>query len=316
MSNFLLSKELAYKGIVFVSGGTFSANPVNYLKPAHKVVFDSGKYVVSPINVVEGTFKVSSTITNGNNAKVQLVQGGNVLYTIMANENEEYEFTKEEKRKYNIIFASGNNSTIKLIEITDKNITVDAEIKGGSTNVIVETNTPNVLVEGLEKVNEQGKIELIANLEEKDKNSTAQSKILTETKNKESLFLNFKIRNGNELISSTSNVLHLIVSLDTLNKENIELYRYHLSQVDKFTKLDKMPTEYKDKTFYIDEENKELHIFTDKFSTYGITYNTKTVENPKTLDGTIGFVLLTLISVLSITSITIYRKKDQLNSKN
>lgn len=307
MNNFLLSEELAYKGIISVSGGTFNANPVNFLKPAHKVVLENDKYVVSPINVAEGKFKISGTITNGNNAKVQLVQGSNVLYTVNANENGEYEFTKVEKGKYNIIFVSGNYSTTKLIEVTDKDIEVNAEIKTNSTTITVGVNTPNVLVEGLDNID--GNIELIANLEEKDANSTAQNKILVETKNKESLFLNFEIRKGNELIDSTSNVLHLIISLDTLNKENLELYRYHINQVDKFTKLDKMPTEYKDKTFYIDEENKELHIFTDKFSTYGITYNTKTTDNPKTFDGTFGYALLTLISVLAISSITIYRKK-------
>ena len=116
-------------------------------------------------------------------------------------------------------------------------------------------------------------------------------------------------------MDNTDNVLHFIISFDALNKEKIELYRYHGQEVNKFTKLDKMPTELKDQTFYIDEANKELHIFTDKFSTYGITYNNvevinnPIVENPKTFDATFGYILLTLISVLAIASITIYRKK-------
>lgn len=312
-NNFLLSKELDYKGAIAVSGGTFSANPVSYLKPAHKVTFSEEKYVVSPINVVEGTFKISGTITNGNNAKVQLIQGGNVLKVVTADDEGKYEFTKVEKGKYNIVFINGNNSTTKLVEVLDKNLKVDAEIKTGSVTVLVGKDTPNVLVDGLDKTD--GQIEVIVQKEEKLENNEAQNKILAETKNKEMLFLNIGIKNNGQTLSNTDNVLHFIISFDALNKEKIGLYRYHGQEVNKFTKLDKMPTELKDQTFYIDEANKELHIFTDKFSTYGITYNNvevinnPIVENPKTFDATFGYILLTLISVLAIASITIYRKK-------
>lgn len=313
MSNFKISNELEYKGVIEVSGGTFSANPVTYLKPAHKVTFSEEKYVVSPINVVEGTFIISGTITNGKNAKVQLIQGGNVLKVVTADDEGKYEFTKVEKGKYNIVFINGNNSTTKLVEVLDKNLKVDAEIKTGSVTVLVGKDTPNVLVDGLDKTD--GQIEVIIQKEEKLENNEAQNKILAETKNKEMLFLNIGIKNNGQTLSNTDNVLHFIISFDALNKEKIELYRYHGQEVNKFTKLDKMPTELKDQTFYIDEANKELHIFTDKFSTYGITYNNvevinnPVVENPKTFDATFGYVLLTLISVLAITSITIYRKK-------
>lgn len=312
-NNFLLSEELDYKGVVEVSGGTFSANPVSYLKPAHKVTFSEEKYVVSPINVVEGAFIISGTIANGNNAKVQLIQGGNVLKVVTADDEGKYEFTKVEKGKYNIVFINGNNSTTKLVEVLDKNLKVDAEIKTGSVTVLVGKDTPNVLVDGLDKID--GQIEVIVQKEEKLENNEAQNKILAETKNKEMLFLNIGIKNNGQTLSNTDNVLHFIISFDALNKEKIELYRYHGQEVNKFTKLDKMPTELKDQTFYIDEANKELHIFTDKFSTYGITYNNvevinnPVVENPKTFDATFGYILLTLISVLAIASITIYRKK-------
>lgn len=313
MSNFKISNELEYKGVIEVSGGTFSANPVTYLKPAHKVTFSEEKYVVSPINVVEGTFTISGTITNGKNAKVQLIQGGNVLKVVTADDEGKYEFTKVEKGKYNIVFINGNNSTTKLVEVLDKNLKVDAEIKTGSVTVLVGKDTPNVLVDGLDKTD--GQIEVIIQKEEKLENNEAQNKILAETKNKEMLFLNIGIKNNGQTLSNTDNVLHFIISFDALNKEKIELYRYHGQEVNKFTKLDKMPTELKDQTFYIDEANKELHIFTDKFSTYGITYNNvevinnPVVENPKTFDATFGYILLTLISVLAIASITIYRKK-------
>lgn len=312
-NNFLLSEELDYKGAIAVSGGTFSANPVSYLKPAHKVTFSEEKYVVSPINVVEGAFIISGTITNGKNAKVQLIQGGNVLKVVTADDEGKYEFTKVEKGKYNIVFINGNNSTTKLVEVLDKNLKVDAEIKTGSVTVLVGKDTPNVLVDGLDKTD--GQIEVIIQKEEKLENNEAQKKILAETKNKEMLFLNIGIKNNGQTLSNTDNVLHFIISFDALNKEKIELYRYHGQEVNKFTKLDKMPTELKDQTFYIDETNKELHIFTDKFSTYGITYNNvevinnPIVENPKTFDATFGYILLTLISVLAIASITIYRKK-------
>lgn len=312
-NNFLLSEELDYKGAIAVSGGTFSANPVSYLKPAHKVTFSEEKYVVSPINVVEGTFKISGTIANGNNAKVQLIQGGNVLKVVNANENGEYEFAKVEKGKYNVVFIKGNASTTLLAEVIDKNITLNADIKTGSSVVTVGSDTPKVFVEGLE--GEEGDIEVFVNLLKKEEGNIGIEKIKEVSKNKEALFLDIDIVKNGTYVSDTSNVLHFIVSFDALNKEKIELYRYHNREIDNFVKLDKMPTEYKDKTFYIDEANKELHIFTDKFSTYGITYNNvevinnPVVENPKTFDATFGYILLTLISVLAIASITIYRKK-------
>ena len=204
-NNFLLSEELDYKGAIAVSGGTFSANPVSYLKPAHKVTFSEEKYVVSPINVVEGTFIISGTITNGNNAKVQLIQGGNVLKVVTADDEGKYEFTKVEKGKYNIVFINGNNSTTKLVEVLDKNLKVDAEIKTGSVTVLVGKDTPNVLVDGLDKID--GQIEVIVQKEEKLENNEAQNKILAETKNKEMLFLNIGIKNNGQTLSNTDNAV-------------------------------------------------------------------------------------------------------------
>ena len=193
-NNFLLSEELDYKGVVEVSGGTFSANPVTYLKPAHKVTFSEEEYVVSPINVVEGKFIIGGTITNGKNAKVQLIQGGNVLKVVTADDEGKYEFTKVEKGKYNIVFINGNNSTTKLVEVLDKNLKVDAEIKTGSVTVLVGKDTPNVLVDGLDQTD--GQIEVIIQKEEKLENNEVQNKILAETKNKEMLFLNIGIKNN------------------------------------------------------------------------------------------------------------------------
>ena len=97
-----------------------------------------------------------------------------------------------------------------------------------------------------------------------------------------------------EIILMLINCLKAYVTRDVLTAENVIK---HDDKVDKFTKLDKLPSEakdYTDKTFYVDVDAKEIHVFTDKFSTYAVSYNE--IENPKTFDSMFGYTLLTLIS--------------------
>lgn len=319
MNNFFISDELLYKGVIAVSGGTFSANPVTYLKAGHKVALSEGSYVVSPIKVEKGTIKVSGTITNGANAQVKLIQSGTVIATVEANANGAYEFSDVKAGKYNVSFVKGNDSITKFVEVVDKDVKLDAEIiENVSTTVTVGTDTPTVVVEGVDKIVDEGHVEVVIETEEKSAESTAQKEILAKTENKNSLFLNLEIKKssgeGTEFISETSNILHFVVSLDTKNKENIELYRYHSREVEQFEALKEIPTEYKDKTFYLDVENNELHIYTDKFSTYGITYtsvvsNTDNTTNPNTFDNIISYVSLLVVGIIGLVSMLVCRKK-------
>lgn len=311
LNNFMISQNLAATNTHYVSGGTFSANPSNYLKESYKVVYDNNVYTVSKIVVTEGKYSISGTITDGENATVQLKQGNEVLYSTIANDEGTYVLENIASGTYNLVVLRGTNSTMKLVTVADKNLNIDMVLSDDSSvNVlVVGASTPNIVVEGLEEVG-AGNIELLVELKETDKNNEEQKSILEQTKNKNTMFLEIDLLKDERNLTETDNVLHFVISLDTKSMINLELYRYHDDKVDKFTKLDKLPSEakdYTDKTFYVDVDAKEIHVFTDKFSTYAVSYNE--IENPKTFDGMFGYTLLTLISVLTVATIIIYKKK-------
>lgn len=307
---FKISNELTDLGLKYVSGGTFSSNPANYLNAGYKAVVNaSGNYVVSKIVVETGTKTISGTITDGANATVQLKQGSAVLKTVVASETGAYSFTGVAKGTYNIAFIVGDISTMATVTVADENITLSITMPE-SGSVLVETkgtSTPDVIVEGLEIVAPGQDVELVIEVTTRDTDDIEQNKIIEETDDKEVLFLDLSLLINNDEISELEEgVLHLIVPFDMSSRKDFDLYRYHDRVVQKFTKLTALPDEeYEDQTYYVDAENGNIHIFTSQFSTYAIAY---TEENPETFDATQLYIIVGLFAIL-LASASIYKIK-------
>ena len=81
-----------------------------------------------------------------------------------------------------------------------------------------------------------------------------------------------------ETITQTNNVIEILVPYDLNKKENVKVYRYHNDVATVLEKLESKPTDsYVDGKYYVDRDNNLIYIYTQKFSTYGISY-TKYVE--------------------------------------
>ncbi len=114
----------------------------------------------------------------------------------------------------------------------------------------------------------------------------------------------------------------LALSYDLEGKTNIAIARYHDETVDKFKKLTAMPEskeDYEDGTYYVDEEEGIIYVFTSKFSTYAVTYdntveNESTITNPQTSDNILRFVGMMFVAItLSGVGTYYYKKRKQTN---
>lgn len=308
-----VSSEFAKKHIDFIKGGTYTSNPATYVAVGYKNVINEGKYEVSKIDLPVGTKTISGTITNGNNATVQLKQGGIVLKTTLASDTGEYSFTNVAAGIYNIVAINGTQSTMKVVQMGTENIALDMTVpeSGSVTFVVVGESTPNIVVGGLDTVGATGeKITLAVSLETPDseiKNSI-EKKINDDKKNV--MYLDITLGGNEEFITETEGMLEIIVPFDLSNNKNIELYRSHDGVTSALTKLSEKPETKADGTYYLDIENNLIYIYANKFSTYAIAY--ANIANPKTGDNVLLYIALSAISLVAIAGSTVYLNKRKL----
>ena len=192
--------------------------------------------------------------------------------------------------EYNIVVTTEDGKTVtKLVKIENKDVSdikVVIPTRNLSSVVEVKPATPAVLVGGLDE---------LAKAKE-DKGTTVVVKLTVEQKAENAV--NEAVKNGIEAaaaknkleyldmnvnmtadghsspISDTGKVLEIIVPYDMTGKCNIAVYRHHDNQALAFEKLGNRPTsDYRDGTFFVG--NDFIVIYTQKFSTYAIGYNTQ-----------------------------------------
>ena len=185
----------------------------------------------------------------------------------------------------------GSKTVTKLVKIENKDVSgIKVVIPTGNVSSVVETTgltTPKVLVGGLDDVakekEETGKSVVVKLTVEqkadKDVNETVKNAINVMASKKQLEYLDMAVNQtvdgaASSPISDTGKVLEIIVPYDMTGKCNIAVYRHHVNQVQPFGKLEKRPTSsYQDGTFFVG--NDFIVIYTQKFSTYAIGYNTQ-----------------------------------------
>ncbi len=307
----VLSSKLQDKIKGFVKGGTYNTNPAVYMATGYQVKLDTTKgYEVSRVTIPVGTKTVSGTITNGNNATVQLIQGGLVVKSTNASDTGVYEFTNVANGVYNVLATSGSNSVTALITVKDADVTKNLTIGSGAfTTIAVGDTAPNVMVGGLQEQYDDDNVQLTVVGSNRDQESEPQNQILEEATTSNVQFINLVVSVNYNPMDELGEVIELVLPFDLSSKTDIEIFRYHGEAVDKFTKLSTKPTEnFQDKTFYLDTENNLIYIYSNKFSVYGFGYNT--VANPQTSDNIALYISIAVISLLGLgTAIYFNRKK-------
>lgn len=314
----VLTGELTSKIPGIVSGGIYTGDISSVLKPGYKSYIDNeGNVLVKKIDVKEGTFKVmGKAIGVAEGAVVQLKQGSKLLQTSVVDANGDYIFNKVAKGVYTLVLNGNFESISKYVEVT-KDTTVDINgLAPGNKIVFVGENAPDVAVKGLEKVSQNDDVVMIIGTDEEA--TDEHNAIKNEVKADNYDFIDILLSINNDEITETDDVLMLALSYNLDGKTNIGISRYHNDAVSTFTKLKEMPkddSEYKDGTYFIDEENNMIYIFTNKFSSYAVTYDNPTVNNevvnPKTGDSILSYVGIMFITVTILgTSVYFLRKKE------
>ena len=198
---------------------------------------------------------------------------------------------------YNVVVEYNGKTVTQKVEITDHNVDglvvaipqedvnsqLDIKSSGGLTDEAV--------VGGLDKeAGEQfkdeggtdpsgGSVSVKMELEEKpeDKNDAAQNAIREILKDKVTDFIDMSltlVQNGvKKDLTETKSVLEIIISYDT-SRSGITVVRHHGDTVETFERLSDL-SDGRDMTFYVDTENRCIHIFASKFSTYAISSETQ-----------------------------------------
>lgn len=268
------------------------------------------KWTKEPVHAISGIVKKDNgsdfeSFVEG--AKVILKQGTEEISIATTDENGEYIFDNVPSGEYNIVIerTEGDNTVTKTALVTVSNpeegqsgtiADVIMPNKAVSSVVEIEDGTPAVLVGGLddEAIGQAGS----------DDNVTVKLRVVAQTqavvpeeadtaikqlaKGKTLEYLDMTVvksittagtAGSSQLIGNTDNVLEIVVPLKIRGKRNIAIYRHHEAtdsteaETRAFDKLDKRPTEnYQDGTYFIGEDF--VVIYTQKFSTYAIGYNT------------------------------------------
>ena len=198
---------------------------------------------------------------------------------------------------YNVVVEYNGKTVTQKVEITDHNVDglavaipqedvnsqLDIKSSGGVTDEAV--------VGGLDKeAGEQfkdeggtdpsgGSVSVKMELEEKpeDKNDAAQNAIREILEDKVTDFIDMSltlVQNGvKKDLTETKSVLEIIISYDT-SRSGITVVRHHGDTVETFERLSDL-SDGRDMTFYVDTENRCIHIFASKFSTYAISSETQ-----------------------------------------
>lgn len=319
---FMLSDALSKKIPTFISGGTYNNDVSMLVNAGYKsYVNEDGNVVVEKVSVKEGTYSILGKVTNaGEGAVVQLKQGSKVLQISQIDDKGEYAFTKVAKGAYTLVVVDAFNTTSKYVKV-EKDVTLDITIGNVGTRVVyVGNDTPDVAVDGLDEIGGQNEILMLIGKDEEEVDAHNALKEAVKAENYD--FLEIELADGDQLITETNKVLMFAVPYNLEGKTNIAIARYHGQAVDKFKKLTAMPesrSEYKDGTYYVNEEEGMIYIFASKFSSYAVTYDNangsgSTITNPQTSDNILRFVGMMFVAItLSGVGTYYYKKRKQTN---
>ena len=240
---------------------------------------------------------------------------------------------------YNVVVEYRGKTVTTKVEIVDHDVQLEVLIPVEDVNSQLEIKNPtaltdNVVVGGLDQ--EAGKqfseggtlpgggyVSVSMDIQEKtaDRNDDAQNAIRKELAGKSLQFISMDmtlVKNGVEQpLTETSTVLEIILSYDT-GRRNIMLARHTVNDEGEDAAEELKPKDTGENgTFYIDEANKCIHIFTNRMSTYAIGYtsysggSSQPVKSAETGDiGLLPYAAMTLSACTGVVVLRFRRKRE------
>ncbi len=119
------------------------------------------------------------------------------------------------------------------------------------------------------------------------------------------------VQNGSEEeLTTTNTVLELLFSYDTTRRD-ITVLRMNDGKAEALRRLDKLPAQAEDGTYYVDAQTGAIHIFAASFDTYAVGYTPEPAD-PGAATGDAGMVLYAVLALSACTgmaAISSRRKK-------
>ena len=249
---------------------------------------------------ISGTVYESNNTTPASGVTVKLMKGDTqVASTTSATDaTGAYSFTGIAPGVYNIVTEKDDTTQTTLVIVTNhdetgKNVTLP-QSKVNSKLTVKGADTPYVVAGGLDKEaaavkdDNPGATSVKVEMTVESKHSTEidptdKTNIDNVASGKTLEYLDIKVTKtvdtATTTIDQTNNVLEIVVPFQTSGRNNITVYRHHApaggtAETKAFTRLDTRPTSpYTDETYYVGDGY--VVIYTQKFSTYAIGYNTQ-----------------------------------------
>ena len=280
-----------YKDAAFTNAWNFGADTVTGNTTLYAKWTEATK-----IYGISGTVYAYGGATTASDVIVKLMKGDTqVASTTSSVADGTYSFTGIAPGVYNIVAEKDDTTQTTLVIVTNhdetgKNVTLP-QSKVNSKLTVNGADTPDVVAGGLDKEaaavkGENGtatlvKVEMtVESKSDTEVNSADKTNIENKAAGKKLEYLDIKVTktvDGNEsAITKTANMMEIIIPYDMTGKSNITVYRNHNGSAKAFTQLNTLPGGGAvDGTYYLDTANHLIYVYTQKFSTYAIGYNTQ-----------------------------------------
>ena len=304
--------EFTYDAAQALTANAFSRNEYNFLgwsltasgsvqyqdKQSVKNIAESGNITLYAV-WEKDLYNVSGTIKSGNTGAItlQLVQGNitfgepkTVEYTT-AGEEVSFTLNGVPAGTYNLVATQGDVTMTKALIITDDHVALELiEMPSGNASSVIEVKgieTPAVVVGGLDGLAEieeiedrKVKVEIAIEAQNEKAAGEAGEAIVKESRAQNAEFIDFTVtktitnkgvEESVETMTETKSLIELIIPFNFSGKSGIRLYRYHNGEVQNLEQA--KGDESKDGTYSLNQRNGFIHVFTNRFSTYAITYS-------------------------------------------
>ncbi|MGO5097067.1 S-layer homology domain-containing protein [Agathobaculum sp. LCP25S3_E8] len=244
---------------------------------------------------ISGTVYESNGTTPASGVSVKLMKGDTQVADATSASDGAYSFTGIAPGVYNIVAEKEDTTQTTLVIVTNhdetgKNVTLP-QSKVNSKLTVNGADTPDVVAGGLAeesaavKADNPGATSVKVEMTVESKSSAAvntsdKTKIEAVASGKTLEYLDIKVTKTvdgtDSAITTTANMMEIVIPYDMTGKSNITVYRNHNGSAAAFTQLSTRPVSGAgDGTYYLDTVNHLIYVYTQKFSTYAIGYNTQ-----------------------------------------
>ena len=279
-----------YKDAAFTNSWNFDTDTVTGNTTLYAKWAETAK-----IYGISGTVYESNGTTPASGVTVKLMKGDTLVASATSGADGAYSFTGIAPGVYNIVAEKDDTTQTTLVIVTNhnetgKNVTLP-QSKVNSKLTVNGADTPDVVAGGLDEeaaavkgANSSAtsvKVEMtVESKRAAEVNSTDKTNIETSASGKTLEYLDIKVTKTvdgtNSAITKTENMMEIVIPYDMTGKSNITVYRNHGDSATAFTQLSTRPESgATDGTYYLDTVNHLIYVYTQKFSTYAIGYNTQ-----------------------------------------